>query len=65
MELDEKYASVILRRYAEFKGNGGEDISCVRDGVVIPYSELVIEPDLPDVMPDAKRHGRNYHAGRV
>jgi DNA modification methylase len=43
LELDEKYASVILRRYAEFKGNGGEDITCERDGKTIPYADLVKE----------------------
>lgn len=43
LELDEKYASVILRRYAEFKGNGGEDIICERDGKTIPYADLVKE----------------------
>jgi hypothetical protein len=43
LELDEKYASVILRRYAEFKGNGGEDITCERDGKTIAYADLVKE----------------------
>jgi DNA modification methylase len=43
LELDEKYASVILRRYAEFKGNGGEDVACERDGKTIPYADLVKE----------------------
>ena len=41
LELDEKYASVILRRYAEFKGNGGEDIVCERNGEVLRYADLV------------------------
>ena len=43
LELDEKYASVILRRYAEFKSDGGEDITCERDGKTIPYADLVKE----------------------
>ena len=43
LELDEKYASVILRRYAEFKQSGGEDISCERDGEILRYSDLVKE----------------------
>ena len=43
LELDEKYASVILRRYAEFKQNGGEDITCERDGKVLRYADLVKE----------------------
>lgn len=43
MELDEKYASVILRRYAEFKGNGGADITCERDGRTYAFADLVKE----------------------
>jgi DNA modification methylase len=43
LELDEKYASVILRRYAEFKKNGGEDITCERDGEVLRYADLMKE----------------------
>ena len=43
LELDEKYASVILRRYAEFKQNGGEDITCERGGEVLRYADLVKE----------------------
>ena len=41
LEIDEKYASVILRRYAEMKQNGGVDITCERDGKVYPYADLV------------------------
>ena len=43
LELDEKYASVILRRYAEFKQNGGADISCERGGQTFTYADLVKE----------------------
>lgn len=43
LELDEKYASVILRRYAEYKQNGGEDITCERDGETLQYADLVKE----------------------
>jgi len=43
LELDEKYASVILRRYAEFKQNGGADITCERNGETIQYADLVKE----------------------
>ena len=43
LELDEKYASVILRRYAEYMQNGGEDITCERDGKVFQYADLVKE----------------------
>lgn len=42
MELDEKYASVILRRYVEDTGNS-DDVFVIRDGKQIPYSELVKE----------------------
>ena len=41
LEIDEKYASVILRRYAKMKQNGGTDITCERDGKVHPYADLV------------------------
>lgn len=42
MELDEKYASVILRRYVEDTGDK-DSVYVVRDGRKIPYSELVKE----------------------
>ena len=41
LELDEKYASVILRRYAEHKGNDGADITCERDSNILHYTDLV------------------------
>jgi DNA modification methylase len=43
MELDEKYASVIMRRYAELKQNAGEDITCERDGKTLRYADLAKE----------------------
>lgn len=42
MELDEKYASVILRRYVEDTGDT-DGVFVIRDGKKIPYSDLVIE----------------------
>jgi len=42
MELDEKYASVILRRYVE-DTNDAENVFVIRDGEKIPYLELVKE----------------------
>jgi len=42
MELDEKYASVILRRYVE-DTNDADNVYVIRDGERIPYSALVIE----------------------
>lgn len=42
MELDEKYASVILRRYVEDTGDS-ENVYVVRGGEKLPYSALVKE----------------------
>ena len=42
MELDEKYASVILRRYAEDYGNEDE-IYCIRNGKKVMFSDVVKE----------------------
>ena len=42
MELDEKYASVILRRYVEDVGNA-DNVYVIRGDVRIPYTELVKE----------------------
>ena len=47
MELDEKYASVILRRYVEDTGNA-DGVYVIRDGKQIAYSELVKEVEKPD-----------------
>ena len=44
MELDPKYASVILRRYVEDFGNAGQ-VYVERDGVRIGYADLVKEVD--------------------
>jgi DNA modification methylase len=42
LELDEKYTSVILRRFAEFKGSG-DDITCERGGNKLQYADLMKE----------------------
>ncbi len=42
MELDEKYASVILRRYVE-NTKKPEEVYCIRNGEQINYSDLVKE----------------------
>jgi DNA modification methylase len=47
MELDEKYASVILRRAVE-NGIAPEDIFVERGGEKIPYADLVKEVELPN-----------------
>ena len=44
MELDEKYASVILRRYVEDTGNA-DGVSVERNGESVPYAALVKEVD--------------------
>lgn len=42
MELDPKFASVILRRFVEFSGSS-EEVHVNRNGEVIPYANLVKE----------------------
>lgn len=42
MELDEKYASVILRRYVEDTGNA-DDVYVIRNGEKLMYADLVKE----------------------
>ncbi|MCL1855269.1 MAG: site-specific DNA-methyltransferase [Clostridia bacterium] len=46
LELDEKYASVILRRYAAHKQTGGDDIACERGGQTLRYADLVKEVEV-------------------
>ena len=45
MELDEKYASVILRRYVESTDNAS-GVYVIRNGITIPYSDLVKEVEV-------------------
>lgn len=47
MELDEKYASVILRRYVEDTGDAA-GVFVTRDGQQIPYADLVKEVERSD-----------------
>ena len=47
MELDEKYASVVLRRYAEATGDAA-GITCTRNGKEYAYLDLVKQVDRPD-----------------
>ena len=47
MELDEKYASVILRCYVEDTGNA-EGVYVIRNGQQIPYAELVKGEEIKD-----------------
>lgn len=46
MELDPKYASVILRRYVELAGNS-ENVYVEREGKRYTYADLVKEVELP------------------
>ena len=45
MELDEKYASVILRRYVEDTGDS-DGVYVIRNGERIPYTDLVKEVEV-------------------
>lgn len=47
MELDPKYASVILRRYVEDTGDE-ENVFVIRDGKKLMYSDLVKQVEFPD-----------------
>ncbi len=40
IELDEKYADVIVKRYIEQKGSDS-DVFLIRDGIKITYNEVV------------------------
>ena len=53
MELDEKYASVILRRYVE-NTNNADGVYVLRGGQRIPYSELVKEVWESDIADEAE-----------
>ena len=47
MELDPKYASVILRRYVEDTSDEA-NVFVIRDGKKLMYSDLVKQVDFPD-----------------
>ena len=49
IELDEKYADVIVHRYMEFVGSA-EDVYVIRDGKKIKHSELMKEGDTHDAV---------------
>ena len=54
MELDEKYASVILRRYVEDTGNA-DGVFVLRDGEKIPYASLVKEVEASNDEPETRQ----------
>ena len=47
MDLDEKYVSVILRRYVD---NGGDssDVYCIRNGEKVMYADVAKEVEKRD-----------------
>ena len=63
-ELDPKFASAIVRRYAALKG-GVDDVTIIRDGAEIPCSEIYVptEDDLAykDQSADAPQKGRRRY----
>lgn len=65
MELDPRYASAIIRRYAASAG-GVDGISVLRDGTVIPCAEVYIPSDedmaLIDELVNAPQRGRKAAA---
>ena len=54
MELDEKYASVILRRYVEDTGNA-DGVFVLRGGEKIPYASLVKEVEASNDEPETRQ----------
>lgn len=48
MELDEKYADVIVNRYMAFKESDA-DIILVRDGIETPYQDIVKESKIESI----------------
>ena len=55
MELDEKYASVILRRYVDDTGDS-EGVYCIRDGETIPYKALAKEVRADEKAEEVQAH---------
>jgi len=41
MELDERYASVIVDRYIQFYDGASQNVKVLRDGIVLSYEEAV------------------------
>ena len=54
MELDEKYASVILRRYVDDTSDA-EGVFCIRNGEKIPYVDLVKQVEGIDEQAEVSR----------
>ena len=44
MELDERYASVIVQRYVDLVGSG-TNVTVLRDGQTLTYDEAVGQPE--------------------
>ena len=43
MELDERYASVIVDRYIQFHEGASQNVKVIRDGTELSYEEAVAE----------------------
>jgi site-specific DNA-methyltransferase (adenine-specific) len=50
IELDEKFADVIVKRYVELKGSS-DGVFLLRDGVRIPYSEVQVSENEDEEIP--------------
>jgi site-specific DNA-methyltransferase (adenine-specific) len=50
IELDEKFADVIVKRYIELKG-GSDGVFLLRDGVRIPYSDVQVSENEDEDIP--------------
>ena len=43
VEIEEKFVDVAVKRYIQFKGGSTENVYVTRDGVDIPYDEVIKE----------------------
>ena len=48
VEIEEKFVDVAVKRYIQFKGGSAENVYVTRDGVDIPYDEVIREVNPPD-----------------
>ena len=48
VEIEEKFVDVAVKRYIQFKGGSAENVYVTRDGINIPYDEVIKEVKPPD-----------------
>ena len=48
VEIEEKFVDVAVKRYIQFKGGCTENVYVTRDGIDIPYDEVIKEVKPPD-----------------